>query len=322
MTGNDSVFAAHHVADIPAPTRHQPTLQTTPVTAITPIAPMTATAMTPTPVTPSGTAGEPAADALAEVRRRAVAATKSGVAQVDVARIFGVSRQTVARWVRTYQDGGDEKLRSQRRGRRPGEQLALCPVQQSWVINMVIGHPPEQLGLRYRLWTRQALVELINRELGVALSTTSIRNYLIRWGLAGERSLLHTLRSEHAALAPETSGVPTAWIPGAETLWADWTRTCRPALPATEGDTVGESVSAQLDVTILRAVSNRGAMYFVAQADPFDGKQVCEFLDRLRGQLNRKINVVLHWRPGCNTEAMSGWQARNTDQAAVRFSGT
>lgn len=258
-------------------------------------------------------------DALAEVRRRAVAATESGVAQVDVARIFGVSRQTVARWVRTYQAGGEEMLRSQRRGRRPGEQLALCPRQQSWVLTTVTGHPPEHLGLRYRLWTRQALIELINRELGVALSTTSIRNYLIRWGLAGERSLLHTLRSEHAAQARHHPGEPAAWIPGAETLWADWTRT-RPSTPTPAG--VDPDAAGRLEATISRAVSNRGAMYFVALADPFDGKQVCDFLDRLCGQLNRKINVVLHWQPLRNSDVMCGWQARNTDQAAVRFSGS
>lgn len=257
------------------------------------------------------------ADALAEVRRRAVAATRSGVTQVDVARIFGVSRQTVARWVRTYREGGEEMLSSQRRGRRPGEQLAMTPSQQVWVLNALAAHSPDQLGLRYRLWTRHALVELINRELGVALSVTSIRNYLIRWGLLDEQSLLHTLRGEHAAVATEPAADPTGWITGAETLWADWIR-ARGAAPAAVPDA---PAPAYREMTMFRAVSNRGAVHFVARADPFDGRQVCDFLDRLRGQLNRKINVVLRWRPRHHTEDLCDWQASRTGEVAVRFSG-
>jgi transposase len=257
------------------------------------------------------------ADALAEVRRRAVAATRSGVTQVDVARIFGVSRQTVARWVRTYREGGEEMLSSQRRGRRPGEQLAMTYSQQVWVLTALAAHSPDQLGLRYRLWTRQALVELINRELGVALSVTSIRNYLIRWGLLDEQSLLHTLRGEHAMLATETAADLTVWITGAETLWADWIR-IRAAAPAAVTST---SAPAYREAAMFRAVSNRGAVHFVARTDPFDGRQVCDFLDRLRGQLNRKINVVLRWRPRHHTEDMCDWQASRKGEVTVRFGG-
>lgn len=48
------------------------------------------------------------AEALEDLRRRVVAAVDSGATQVEVPRVFGVSRPTVNRWVRAYQDRGEE----------------------------------------------------------------------------------------------------------------------------------------------------------------------------------------------------------------------
>jgi transposase len=64
------------------------------------------------------------------MRRRAIEAVESCVPQVDVVRIFEVSRQTVGKWVRIYRSKGEEGLRPRRRGRRPGEQFALSSTQQ------------------------------------------------------------------------------------------------------------------------------------------------------------------------------------------------
>lgn len=256
-------------------------------------------------------------DSLTEVQRRVVAATESGVTQVDVARVFGVSRQTVARWVRIYRHGGEEMLRARPRGRRPGERLALSPAQQLWVINAFAARPPEELGLRYRMWTRQALVELINRDLGVGLSTTSIRNYMLRWGLPTNGSLLQALRGEHATVAGQASDAAARWLPEGESLWADWTPVRALTRPLVEGEAGPELP----DVAMLRAVSNRGVLYFVAHADPLDGARVCDFLARLRDQLDRKINIVLNWQPRHNAEELSAWAAGNADDVAIRFSG-
>src|SRR5437763_8494729 len=139
--------------------------------------------------------------ALEELRRLAIEAVESGVPQVDVARVVGVSRQTVGNWVRTYRTGGEEALRPRKRGRRPGEQLALSVEQQTWLVNTLVNCTPEQVGLDYWLWTRHAVAELINREFQITLGTASIRNYLIRWGLVAEGHLLQSLRVRHAAPA-------------------------------------------------------------------------------------------------------------------------
>src|SRR5690348_3253798 len=101
-------------------------------------------------------------DALEALRRRAIAAVESGVSRAEVARLFGVSRQTISTWHREYRNRGEEALQSRRRGRRRGEQLALSYAQQLWTIRIVTTCGPEAVGLGYWLWTNQALVELVN----------------------------------------------------------------------------------------------------------------------------------------------------------------
>jgi transposase len=63
--------------------------------------------------------------AQAALRSRAVQAVLDGMTQAEAARVFGVHRNAVNRWIRRYREGGWAGLREQRRGRRPGEQLAL-----------------------------------------------------------------------------------------------------------------------------------------------------------------------------------------------------
>jgi transposase len=262
------------------------------------------------------------AGALEEMRRRAVDAVESGVPQVDVARIFGVSRQTVGNWVRIYRSKGEEALRPRRRGRRPGEQLALSSTQQAWIINTVGNCSPEQVGLRYLLWTRDAVAALITSEFRITLGANSIKNYLVRWGFSAEGQLLQKLRGRHAAVADSLwfagNSVVTdsAWIQGADILWAGWMKMCW----STAFDGAASESAPGLDMNILLAVSNRGMMFFIMRSDPYDGAQVCDFLVRLTGQVERKCNVVLSWRPKRRLGELQTWAQSNSDRVAVRFS--
>lgn len=270
-------------------------------------------------------------NALEELRRLAIQAVESGVPQVDVARVFGVSRQTVGSWVRTYRSGGTEALRPRRRGRRPGEQLALSGEQQAWVVRTLVNCSPEQVGLGYWLWTRPAVAELINREFDVSLHPSSIRNYLIRWGLMAEGRLLPGLRGRHAPALQDPRPVPgppaggTEWIKGAEVLWADWLRTDWSAAagaeePAGHGTPVFPAGERLPDVPVLFALSNRGSMFFVVRSDPYDGRQLRDFLVRLTAQAGKPVNVVVGWRPDHHGKELWAWVESSRETAAIRFS--
>src|SRR5215204_2239955 len=105
--------------------------------------------------------------ALAALRNRAVQAVLDGMPQAGAARVFGVHRNAVNRWIRRYREGGWAGLAEQRRGRRPGEQPALSERQQQELIALVRDSTPDQLGLAGFLWTRDAVAELLAQRSGV-----------------------------------------------------------------------------------------------------------------------------------------------------------
>ena len=65
----------------------------------------------------------------------------------EAARVFGVERAVVSKWMRRWRDGGWEGLQERRRGRRQGEQAALEPWQQGVIVTLVKERNPDQLKL-------------------------------------------------------------------------------------------------------------------------------------------------------------------------------
>lgn len=92
--------------------------------------------------------------AQAHIRRKAVKAVLDGEKQVEVAKIFGVTRQAVGKWVKAYREGGEKALKAKRRGRPGGG--SLLPWQAAQIAKTVIDRLPEQLKLPFYLWTREA----------------------------------------------------------------------------------------------------------------------------------------------------------------------
>lgn len=252
-------------------------------------------------------------DALEALRRRAIAAVESGVSRAEVARLFGVSRQTISTWHREYRIRGEEALQSRRRGRRRGEQLALSYAQQLWTIRIVTTCGPEAVGLGYWLWTNQALVELVNSRFGITLSVTTVRNYLIRWGVLSESVLLN--RPGHrvdAVLSRAPAGVETLWVHSTPTHWLTG--------PQLRSDGASAPVGIEgHQIAMLYAVSARGTVLFLAGHDPFDGAGLAEFFTRLVRQRGRRLDIVQSWRPTRRADVLTAWLAQQGGQVSVRF---
>ena len=264
------------------------------------------------------------ADALEDLRRRAVAAVEAGVTRAEVARLFGVSRKTVGAWVAAYRREGTEAFRPRRRGRRPGEQFALSSEQQAWVVRTIVDGPPDRIGLPQRLWTRQAIAELAHREFGILISSPTVSQYLDRWGLVEERRLLEMRRSRVISDRPPEPRPGTEWLANAEILWLAWTRPRTPAAarrgPVADRRNLLTGFRDHFgDVNLLLALSHRGMVYFQARRGAFDARQANEFLARLAEQFGRGLDVVVCDWPVQHDEILRGWPEPAPGRLSVRF---
>ncbi|WP_236794989.1 helix-turn-helix domain-containing protein [Amycolatopsis sp. GM8] len=266
------------------------------------------------------------AEALEELRRRAVAAVEAGGTRAEVARLLGVSRKTVGAWVSSYQRLGDDAFRPKRRGRRPGEQYALSPAQQAWTVRTIVDGSPDRHGLPHRLWNRQAIAELINREFGVLISAATISQYLSRWGLIEESRLLELMRGRVTAVVPRqrTPARGDEWLDDAEALWLAWTRPRRPPDAGRGPVATGQNLMTGFrdyfgDVNVLLAMSRRGMVFFQAQRGPFDADQAADFLQRLMAQFGRGLNVVVCAWPLEHYEVLGLSSHGHPGRVAFRF---
>jgi len=58
-----------------------------------------------------------------DLRRKAVKAVLGGMNQVEVARVLGVTRQAIGKWLKAYRECGLKALKAKRQGRPKGGSL-------------------------------------------------------------------------------------------------------------------------------------------------------------------------------------------------------
>src|SRR5436190_21355534 len=92
------------------------------------------------------------AEAQEDLRRRVVEAAQKGLSQTEAARVFGVARGRVSRWVGMVERVGRRALKAERRGGPPVSRLARH--QAATMVRHILGGCPVQLSLPFALLTR------------------------------------------------------------------------------------------------------------------------------------------------------------------------
>jgi transposase len=268
--------------------------------------------------------------AQAALRERAVQAVLDGLDQAEAARVFGVHRNAVNRWIKRYRQGGWDGLSEQRRGRRTGEQAALTEHQQQEVIALVRETTPDQLGLAGFLWTREAVAELIAQRAGVWLARTTVGGYLRGWGFSPQRPQRRALEQNPAAVRrwlaetyPAICG--QARREGGLVLWLDEMGVRSDAAAGRSWAPVGQTpvikrTGKRFRVNMISAVSNAGMLRFRLFVGSFSGPVFIDFLGRLlRDMGGRKVHLIVDGHPVHRAKLVSAWVGRHAEQIQLHF---
>jgi transposase len=242
-------------------------------------------------------------------RRAVVAVLEQGLAQAEVAGLFGVHPNTVSKWVRRARAGGREALAAGRRGRRLGEQLALAPWQQAQIVKTIREKNPDQLRLPFALWTRAAIGELIERRFGLRLAIRTVGDYLRRWAFTPPKPLQRAYERDPAALERWLQSVYPALRARAKRekaliLWGDEmglrSDDARGRSYAPRGETpVVAKAGRRFGCNLIQAVGNRGELWFRVFAGRFTQEVFSDFLRRLlKSARGRKLILIVDGHPG------------------------
>ena len=201
---------------------------------------------------------------------------------VAVADPSTLARRALVNWCRRHAKGGDAAVAGGRRLIRPGEASPLTRLQQLSLAEALRDRYPEEYGLPGRLWSRQALAELIHEQYGVRLTGRGVNRQLRAWGLdrrtPSERACGLCVASVVSWLShayPEI--VRRARAGGAQVCWAGRARL------------VGLTPAAE----VTAAITTRGSVRFAVTSGRADAPLPAAFLTRLVAHEGRPVHVIM-----------------------------
>lgn len=261
-------------------------------------------------------------EAQEAIRRKAVAAVEDGMTRVAAARLFGVTRQSVDRWVKAHREHGDAVLGARKRGPKPG-QTRLQGWQAATVCRLIEDRQPEQLKLPFALWTREAVQTLIRRRFGVRVSLTTVGRYLARWGFTPQKPVRHAYERDSEAvrrwLDEEYPAIrERAKAEHALIYWGDEMgvrsdhQTGRSYAP--KGRTPAVAGTGQrFGCNVISAITNRGHLSFMVFKRGFTTDVFLRFLRRLVKQAARKVYLIVDGHPVHRSKRVKAWLAEHAD---------
>ena len=127
---------------------------------------------------------------LQYLRDRAIVLRENGVSNIETAQILGLSKITTSKWYSKYKKDGEKALKVQKTGRPKKSGKRLSDEQETQIIRMLIDTTPEQLKFKFALWTREAVKQLILREIGVEMPISTVGDYLAKWQFTSKKQIL------------------------------------------------------------------------------------------------------------------------------------
>ncbi|MDI6784079.1 MAG: IS630 family transposase [bacterium] len=254
-------------------------------------------------------------EAQEDIRCKAVKAVLDGRKQIDVAQIFGVTRQAVGNWVRTYRKGGAQVLKAKLKGRPKGG--SLLPWQAAPMIKTIIDRTPDQLKFPFYLWTREAVAQLIEKRFKIKLSIWTVGRYLVKWGFTPQKpvrrafeqnpkEVQHWLEPEYPKICNQAK-VEKAVIYGedARGLRSDHAvgrsyarRGETPIIPGT---------GQRFGCNRISAITNRGSRNFMVFKKRFRDTIFLDFLKRMVRQTKQKVLLIVDRHPVHRSMRVKRW---------------
>jgi len=242
--------------------------------------------------------------AMEEIRVRAVQRVQAGESPEVVIKTLGFVRACIYNWLARYRTGGWHGLRT---GQRSGRPKKLTASQIKWVYQTVRDKDPQQFKFEFALWTRSMIADLIKRQFGTRLSSTSVGRLLRQLGFSCQKPLYRAYQRDPKLVKQwkeqvfpqiqkrakkegaviyfqDESGIRSDFHSG--TTWALKGRT--PIIEAT---------GARFGLNMMAAITPRGQMHFMIVKGTVQSDRICEFLKRLMHGHDHKVFLIWDGHP-------------------------
>jgi transposase len=216
-----------------------------------------------------------------------------------------------------------------RRGRQPGEQKALSVDEEARIRKLIADRCPDQLKLPFALWTREAVLVLIERKTCKRLSLSAIGRYLRAWGFMAQRPMRRASERREADVRAwindDYPGIAArAKVEKAEIQWADETGLSNQANYgksfAPKGETpVIPRPATRFSQSMISSLTNQGKLCFMVYEGALNASIFLQFLKRLVKDAVRKIFLIVDNLPVHHARIVTAWGAANADKIELFY---
>ena len=268
------------------------------------------------------------AEAQEDLRRRVVEAVQNGLSQSEAARVFGVARPTVNRWMQLVEREGRGALRARPRGRP--RQSRLAPHQAVSTVRMIVSGCPDQLSMPFALWTREAVQQLLARRFDLCVSVWTVGRYLRAWGLTPQRPVRRAYEQNPKAvrkwLEEEYPAIRAlAKRRKAHIYWLDEMGLRSDHQAGRSYGRRGETpvvlgTGLRFRCHMISAITNRGRLAFMVFRQRFTARVFLNFLGRLlrlTRKSGRKIFLIADGHPVHKARSVRRWLAEHAAQLQI-----
>ena len=138
------------------------------------------------------------ASAQEALRYRVVNAIENGMGKSEASRVFKVSRTAIHNWTKATAEQGTKALKAKKRGPRASSRL--LPHQAATAVRLIEQKCPDQLGLPFYLWTREAVQQFLRERFELSVSVWTIGRYLKKWGFTPQKPLRRAYEQDPLAV--------------------------------------------------------------------------------------------------------------------------
>lgn len=262
-------------------------------------------------------------------RRRAISLIKSGEKQKNIAILFGVREATVSNWVKSYKSDGLKGIKDKTRGIKSEDKKYLTTYHENQIKKMILDTMPDQLKLPFALWTRKAVRELIERELGIIMAINTTGDYLRKWGYTPQKpkkrayeqnpkQVQKWLGEEYPAIVKKAKKEKAEIHWGDETGARNSNQHGRSYAP--KGKTpVKLSKAKRFSVNMISTVTNRGKVEFMIYSGTMNSQRFIEFMKQLIKGKTKKTFLILDNLRVHHSKIVKEWIEENIDKIELFY---
>jgi transposase len=264
------------------------------------------------------------------LRQQGIRLHEAGKQVCDISAYLGVSRSTVSKWWRQYQERGEAAFIQQARGRQVGDGRTLSPAMERDIEAALRDHEPTDWDIDSALWTRRAVQTLIDQRCQIKMPIRTVGEYLKRWGYSPQRPANRAYEQDSVAVETWLEEVypaiaQRANAEGAMIHWEDESGVHsdeyggRGYAPIGHTPEVHPTEKKREKVNYIATLDNQGTVRFMTYTCNFTGPVYIRFLERLADSSKDKVFLITDRHPVHLRKLVQQWFTADSAQIEVFY---